>query len=83
MMKKIFWCCGDMQVYQYVTCDKSRTGFVLTFYNCLLLWVSNIHTDINLSTLHYEYVELSHSVRDSLPLKSLINKVVGNLVKNS
>ena len=38
---------------------RSRTGFMVTFSNCPLLWVSKLQTDIALSTLHYEYVELS------------------------
>ena len=53
-------------------CDRSITGFVVTFANCPLLWVSKLQTDIALSTLHYEYVVLSHSVRALLPLKILI-----------
>ena len=44
-------------------CARSRTGFVVTFANCPLLWVSKIQTEIAISTLHYEYVALSHSVR--------------------
>ena len=44
-------------------CDRSRNGFVVTFAYCPLLWVSKIQTYVALSTLHYEYVALSHSVR--------------------
>ena len=33
-------------------CDSSRTVFVVTFANFLLLWVSKLHTEIVLSTLH-------------------------------
>ena len=60
-------------------CARSRTGFVVTFANCHLLWVSKIQTEIALSTLHYEYVELSHSVRALLPLKSLVKELIDNL----
>ena len=60
-------------------CARSRTGFVVTFSNYPLLWVSKIQTEIALSTLHSEYVSLSHSVRSLLPLKSLIKKVIYNL----
>ena len=59
--------------------DRSRTGFVVTFANCPLLWVSKIHTDIDLSTLCSEYRALSHSVGALLPLKSLIKEVIDNL----
>ena len=50
-------------------CDKSRTGFVVIFYNCPLLWVSKLQTDIDLYTRHYECVSLSCSFRDLLTLK--------------
>ena len=60
-------------------CDRSRTGFVVTFSNCPLLWVSKLQTEIALYTLHSEYVALSHSIRALLPLKSLIKEVIYNL----
>ena len=52
---------------------------MVTFSNCPLLWVSKLQTEISLSTLHSEYVVLSHSVRALLPLKSLIKEVIDNL----
>ena len=64
-------------------CARSRTVFVVTFANCLLLQVSKIQTDIYLSTLHSEYVALSHSVRSLLPLKSPIKEIIENLVIDS
>ena len=60
-------------------CAKSRTGFVVTFYNGPLLWVSKIYTKIALSTLYSEYMVLSHSFRSLLPLKSLIKEVIDYL----
>ena len=41
--------------------------------------MSKLQIEIALYTLHYEYVTLSHSVRDLLPLKSLIKEVIENL----
>ena len=61
----------------------SSTGFVVTFSNFPLLWVSKIHIEIALFTLHYEYVGLSHSVRYLFPLKIVIKKVIENLVVHS
>ena len=55
-------------------CFRIRTGFVVTFANCPILWVSKLQTYIALSTLHYYYVELSHYVRALLPLKVLSKK---------
>ena len=58
---------------------RSRTGFVATFANCPLLWVSKLQTEIAHSNLNSEYVALYHSVRELLPLKSLIKEVIDNL----
>ena len=52
---------------------------MVTFANFPLLWVSKIQTDIDLSTLHSEYVALSHSVRALLPLKNIIKEGIDNL----
>ena len=41
--------------------------------------MSKLQTEIALSTLYPEYVELFHSVRALLPLKSLIKEVIDNL----
>ena len=60
-------------------CARSRTGFVVTFANCPLLWVSKLQTEIALSTLHSEYVTLSHSVRALLSLRVLIKEDIDNL----
>ena len=64
---------------QYPICARNRTRYVVTFANCHLLWVSKQQTEISLSTLHSEYVALSHSVRALLPLKSIIKEVIDNL----
>ena len=41
--------------------------------------MSKLHTYIALSSLHSEYMALSHSIRALLPLKIHINKVIDNL----
>ena len=56
---------------------------MLTFVNCHLLWLSKLQTEIDLSTLYSEYMELSHSVRALIPLKIIIKEVINNLVIDS
>ena len=58
---------------------RSKTGFVVTFYNCPLLWVSKLQTDIALYTLHSDCVAFSHYVILLLHFKSLIMEVFDNL----
>ena len=53
---------------QYHICDTNRTGYVVAFTNCPILWVSKIHTDIYLSTIHSKYLALSSFARALLPL---------------
>ena len=55
-------------------CVRSRTGFVITMANCPLVWVSKLQTEIALSTLHAEYVTLSQSLREFLPLKDFVKE---------
>ena len=45
--------------------------------------MSNIQTDISLSTLDLEYMVLYHSVRDFLTLNIIIKLVIENLVMDS
>ena len=51
---------------------KSRTGYMLVFAGCPLLWVSKLQMEIALSTTEAEYIALSQSMRDLLPTKELI-----------
>ncbi|MGH3056422.1 MAG: hypothetical protein ACRDL7_15720 [Gaiellaceae bacterium] len=60
------------------TCVRSRTGYVLIFGGCPLLWVSKLQTEIALSTTEAEYIALSQSMRDLIPLKSLITEILSN-----
>ena len=53
-----------------------KTVFVVKFSNFLLLWVSKLQADISISTLHSDYIALSHYVRALLTLKSLIKEVI-------
>ena len=62
---------------------RSTTGLVVTFFNCPLLWVSRLQTEVSLSTIRFEYVVFFHSVRALLTLKSLIKEVIDNLVIKS
>ena len=61
-------------------CVKSRTGYVITFLGGPILLVSKLQTDTALSTLHFEYVSLSQSLRDWLPIKDLLQeRIFGKL----
>jgi hypothetical protein len=51
--------------------DKSRTGYVIDFAECPLVWASRVQTEIALSLTEAEYIALSTASRGTLPLLSL------------
>ena len=62
------------------SCVKISSGFVATFSDPPLLWVSKLQTYITISILHSKYVALSLSIRDLLPLNFFIKNVVDKVV---
>ena len=54
---------------------RSRTGYVITLCGCPLLWRSALQTLLSQSTLEAEYVALSESMRDVLPLMELLEEL--------
>jgi hypothetical protein len=43
---------------------KSRTGYVIMFAGCLLIWASKLQTEIALSSTEAEYIPLSTATRE-------------------
>jgi hypothetical protein len=56
-------------------CVKSRTGYVITLAGCPCLWVSKLQTEIALSTLEAEYIALSTTMRDLLPMRRMLHEI--------
>ncbi len=54
------------------TSVRSRTGFVITLGGVPLVWGSRLQTEIALSTMEAEYIALSTSLRELLPLQDLL-----------
>ena len=55
-------------------CVKSRTGYCLTLGSCPLIWVSKLQTEVALSTTEAEYIALSQSMRDLIPMRRLLQE---------
>ena len=53
----------------------SRTGYVINYANCPIIWCSKLQTEIALSTTESEYIALSQSLRDVLPLMKLLKEI--------
>lgn len=57
-------------------CVKSRTGYCLTLGECPVIWVSKLQTEVALSTTEAEYIALSQSMRELLPMRRLLQEII-------
>jgi histone deacetylase 1/2 len=53
---------------------KSRMGYVLFYAGCPIFWASKMQTEIALSSTEAEYIALSQSMREILPLMELMKE---------
>ena len=53
----------------------SRTGYVIFYANCPIIWHSRLQPTISLSTTEAEYVALSTAMRDVIYFMNLINEL--------
>ena len=54
---------------------KSRTGFVVMFARCIILFASKIQSLVALSTTEAEYISLSQSLRETIPIMHILDEV--------
>ena len=52
----------------------SRTGYVISYANCPLIWSSKLQSIIALSTTEAEYIALSTALRDVIYLLNLVEE---------
>ena len=45
-----------------------RTGYIIKYRNCLILWVSKLKSEIPLFTTEAEYIALSQVMREIIPM---------------
>ena len=57
----------------------SRTGYVIMYAICPIISASKLQTEITLSTTESEYVALSQSLRDVIPLLALLEELKGTI----
>ena len=53
----------------------SRTGYIISYANCLIILVRRLQIEIALSTTEVEYIDLSEAMRNVLPFVSLMKKM--------
>jgi Reverse transcriptase (RNA-dependent DNA polymerase) len=54
---------------------RSRTGYVIRYAGCPLIWGSRLQTEIALSSTESEYISLSQSLRDVIYIIDLIREM--------
>jgi hypothetical protein len=54
---------------------RSRSGYIITYASCPILWSSKLQTEIALSTTEAEYITLPQSLRDLIPLRTIFKEL--------
>jgi hypothetical protein len=54
---------------------KSRTGYVISYAGCPIIWASKLQTEVVLSTTESEYVGLSESLRIAIVMMNLLKEM--------
>lgn len=54
---------------------RSRSGYVITYAGCPILWSSKLQTEVALSTTKEEYISLSQSLRDLIPIWTILQEL--------
>ena len=56
------------------TTANSRTGYLISFAKCPIIWASKLQTEYALSTTEAEYISLSTALREVIPLMQLLEE---------
>ena len=62
--------------------SKSRTGFVIKYAGCPIVWQSKLQTETALSTTEAEYIALSTSLREVISLMDLLKEAKEHGIPN-
>ena len=54
---------------------KSRSGWVIFYANCPVIWASKLQSQVALSTTEAEYIAMSMALRDVIPIMSLVQEM--------
>ena len=54
---------------------KSRSGWVIFYAKCPIIWASKLQSQVALSTTEAEYISMSQSLRDVIPIMELLQEM--------
>ena len=76
--------CGDWDPKEAATdrdTARSRHGYVINYAGCpLLLWKSQLQTEVALLSTESKYTGLSYALRDAIPVMELLKELKKGLV---
>jgi hypothetical protein len=58
---------------------KSRTGYLVMYALCPIIWTSQLQTKLAMSTTEAEYLALSTALRNTIPLMRLVKAIQRNM----
>jgi hypothetical protein len=64
-------------------CVKSRTGYLINFMGCPLIWVSKLQSLIALSTMEAEYIALSTAMRELISIREVLKEIKKHVFESS
>jgi hypothetical protein len=53
----------------------SRTGCVICYANCQLVWCTKLQTEIALSTPEAEYIAMSHALHETILVQNFVKEI--------
>jgi len=62
------WDWNRMRASEDALTAKSRTGFIIMYAGCPITWCSKLQTMVALNTTEAEYIALSHSLCEVIPM---------------
>ncbi len=55
--------------------SKSRSGWIIFYAGCHISWASKLQSQVTLSTTEAEYIAMSQSLRDVIPVMNLLQEM--------
>lgn len=65
---------SETALYDPVTA-KSRTGYIIKFMDCPIIWSSKLQTETALSTCEAEYISCSEALHAVIPIMNLLEEI--------
>ena len=69
------WKKDDQESVHDPNTARSRSGYIIAYLGCPILWKSQLQTEIALSSTESEYISLSQALRKTIPLMKTVQEM--------